>query len=206
MNHSAMSLLRATVLLFLLTSSVLAWTLALADNVPSTIDEMIDESYSDDTTINGDSRINEMFNEATARPSCPTDYTKMSTNDRKMFQTVPTKVPVGVCVRTDGAFIVTTWIRNLPFVYMHDKCDWMMKRIDLPRGTLSSGGCAYSDTKLYYSDTYGKKILQFSIDGTYEKIFATGYDFLHLKVDSVKNLLLASIQSSRKVFGIIMHA
>ena len=65
-----MSLLRATVLLFLLTSSVLAWTLALADNVPSTIDEMIDESYSDDTTINGDSRINEMFNEASTKPSC----------------------------------------------------------------------------------------------------------------------------------------
>ena len=74
-NHSAMSLLRATVLLFLLTSAVLAWTLALADNVPSTIDEMIDESYSDDT-INGDSRINQMFNEASAKPSCPTDYTK----------------------------------------------------------------------------------------------------------------------------------
>ena len=186
-----MAMLRATVFLFLLTSSVLARTLPPTDtdHDTNTIDETIDGSYTDDTAINEDS----------AKPTCTPDYAKMKFEDCKMFQGISNKLPTAVCVRADGSFVVTTSMYKSPLVYMYDKCGWTQKRIHLPSETLIGGGCAFSKTKLYYADRLGKKIMQFSYDGTFEKNFATNLEYMRLTAGG--DMLYSTISGSRDIYA-----
>ena len=178
-NHnSAMAMLRATVLLFLLTSSVLSQTLAPTetDHDTNTIDETIDES---DTSISEYSYIDDTLNQVSAIPTCSPDYSKM--NSKWFLKIYLPQAPNGVCVNTDGSFVVTTWSKA-PFVNMYGRHGWLKKRIYLPWGTSNSGGCVFSENKLFYTDTLNKKILQFSDNGTYEQDFASGSRYFRLAV------------------------
>ena len=86
----------------------------------------------------------------------------------------------GVCTNPkNGDFVIGYW-QPRAFVYLHDSCGWIKKRIELPRGTSYSVGCVFSGTKLFYAATRSRRILQYNEEGTYEKVFATGFNFLRL--------------------------
>ena len=119
-------MLRATVLLCLVTSAVLTQSLASTDTVQGT------DSINDDTILNNpindtivdypiddtidDGSINDMWS---AVPKCAADYPRMSVANRKMFQNASPR-PHAVCVRADGCFVASVLMANRPFVFMYD--------------------------------------------------------------------------------------
>ena len=57
--------------------------------------------------------------------------------------------------------------------------------------------CEQAEYKLFLADTVGKKILQYSKNGTYEKVFATGFKFLRMTARN--NLLYSTIWVTKNV-------
>ena len=217
--HSAMALLRFTVLLFLVASAVLAQTQALndtdrdadpvgyppneeSDNYPSNekpveypshIDYPINENPINETIENS------LFHETLSIvPKCAADYPRMDPGRRKSFQNL-TPRPGAVCTRADGYFVTTSWLPNRKFVYLYDTCGWMEKQINLPARVLYSAGCVFIGNKLFYADYNGKRILQFTSDGVYQKVFATGQKFLRFTAQG--NLLYTTIWPSKQVLA-----
>ena len=167
-------MLRATVLLLLVTSSTLA-------------------------------RILTSYNEEKAEfPAldCAADYAKMSIDNQKLFKEGhPGNTIHSLCVRADGHFVSTVWSDNVAtFTYMFNTCGWVEKKIEFPNNRIdNSGGCTFTKTKLFYSDTLGLKLHQYSLNGTYEGVFASGKQFLHQTVRG--NLLYTTINIQKKVYA-----
>ena len=132
-----------------------------------------------------------------AVPTCAADYPRMSVANRRIFQNASPS-PQAVCVRDDGYFVAAVLRSNQPFVFMFDTCGWIKKKIMLPRTTSPATGCAFTSTKMYYALYTGRQILQFTYDGVYEKVFATGHQFLRLTTSN-DSLVYASIYPSRQV-------
>ena len=192
-THSTM--LRATVLLCLVASAVVTHSLAAIDTLQDIdpIDNNSTDYPIDDTIDDDDGFIN---NTLSAVPKCAADYPRMSIANRKTILNGSPR-PHAICVRADGCFVATVLVANRPYVYMYDTCGWIKKKIMLPNRTPAATGCAFTSTKLFYSFYIGKKIYQFTYDGVYEKVFATGVGFLRLK--TYKNLLYATIYPSKQV-------
>ena len=114
-------------------------------------------------------------------PTCQADYDIMDQKQPKLLINQPgLGYPFGVCTNPkNGEFVVAYW-QPRAFVYLHDNCGWIKNRIELPQGTAHSAGCVFSGTKLFYAATVSKKILQYNEEGTFEKVFATGLQFLRL--------------------------
>ena len=182
-------MLRATVLLCLVASAVLTQSLAAAQyNGPTDDTIATDSSQLRDSSTNG---------KWSAVPKCAADYPRMSVADRKVFQN-GSPSPQAVCIRADGYFVAAVLRSNLKFVFMFDTCGWIKKKIMLPSRSGDATGCAFTSTKFYYALYTDRKILQFSIDGKYEKVFATGFQFLRLTTYN-DSLLYSSIYSTKKV-------
>ena len=182
-------MLRATVLLCLVANTVLTQSLASAQYNGRT-----DDPIATDGSQLRDGSTNNTLSDA---PTCAADYSKMSVADRKVFQNASPR-PHAVCVRADGYFVVAELIANRPFVYMYDTCGWINKKILLPSRTGAGSGCVFTSTKLFYALYASKKILQFTSDGVYEKVFATGYGFLRLTTRD-NSLLYSTIYPTKKV-------
>ena len=131
-------------------------------------------------------------------PACQADYAKMDPKQPKQLINYPGLTSsAGVCTNPkNGDFVVGYW-QPRAFVYLHDSCGWIKKRIELPRGTSYSVGCVFSGSKLFYAATRSLKLLQYNEEGTYEKVFATGFKFLRLTTRGTR--LYSSIESSRMV-------
>ena len=155
---------------------------------PSHTEYPIDENHFNETTENSDS--------LSIVPKCAADYRRMSPSRRKSFQNL-TPRPGAVCTRADGYFVTTSWLPNRRFVYLYDTCGWMKKRINLPRRVLYSAGCVFTRSKLFYADFNGRRILQFTSNGVYQRVFATGHRFLRFTARG--NLLYTTIHP-RSVF------
>ena len=88
-------MLRATVLLCLVTSAVLTQSLPTAQYNGPTDDTIVDYHTDSNGSIN---------DTLSAVPNCTADYTKMSgTNPKMILNNIPK--PFGVCVRADGCFV-----------------------------------------------------------------------------------------------------
>ena len=122
----------------------------------------------------------------------------MSPSRRKSFQNL-TPRPGAVCTRADGYFVTTSWLPNRRFVYLYDTCGWMKKRINLPRRVLYSAGCVFTRSKLFYADFNGRRILQFTSNGVYQRVFATGHRFLRFTARG--NLLYTTIHPSKRILA-----
>ena len=192
-THSTM--LRATVLLCLVASAVVTHSLAAIDTLQDIdpINNNAPDYPIDDTIDDDDGFIN---NTLSAVPKCAADYPRMSIANRKMFQNGSPR-PHSICVRADGYFVAAVLLANRPYVYMYDTCGWIKKKIMLPNRSPAAAGCAFTSTKLFYSFHVGKKIYQFTHDGVYEKVFATGVGFMRLT--TYKNLLYATIYPTKQV-------
>ena len=114
-------------------------------------------------------------------PKCQADYDKMDPKEPKQLINYPgLTYSTGVCTNPkNGDFVIVYW-QPRAFVYLHDSCGWIKKRIELPRGTSYSSDCVFSGSKLFYAATKNQRILQYNEEGTYEKVFATGFSFLRL--------------------------
>ena len=114
-------------------------------------------------------------------PTCQADYANMDQKQPKLLINQPgLRYPFGVCTNPkNGDFVIAYWQRRA-FVYLHNSCGWIKKRIELPQGTAHSAGCVFSGSKLFYAATLNQKILQYHEQGTFEKVFATGFQFLRL--------------------------
>ena len=115
--------------------------------------------------------------------NCQANYVTMDPNLPKSLIQQPGSLanPHAICVNPiNGDFLVTYW-QPRTFVYLFDSCGWIKKKIELPSTARSqSCGCAFLGSKLFYSATRNKKILQFTSEGVYEKVFATGYYFIYM--------------------------
>ena len=138
-----------------------------------------------------------MPSQVSAVPTCAADYPRMSQKQPKIVQKA-LPYPAAVCVKPDntGDFVAALWIPRT-FVYMFDNCGWVKKRIELPAGTSYSCGCAFTNSKLFYAATRSRKIYQFNINGTFEKVFAIGYNFLRMTTRGQQ--LYVSIESTKNV-------
>ena len=157
---------------------------------PSRTDYPIDENHFNETIENSDS--------LSIVPKCAADYRRMSPSRRKSFQNL-TPRPGAVCTRADGYFVTTSWLPNRRFVYLYDTCGWMKKRINLPRRVLYSAGCVFTRSKLFYADFNGRRILQFTSNGVYQRVFATGHRFLRFTARG--NLLYTTIHPSKRILA-----
>lgn len=175
---SRSTMLQATVLLCLVACAVITQTSALVnDTVP----------------INNAARPALLSN----APNCAADYPKMGIQDRKAFIKVP--YPHAVCVRADGYFVATILSSNRKFIYMFDTCGWIKKKIMMPSRSGQGSGCAFTSTKMFYATYAGRhEILQFTSDGVFEKVFATGLRFLRLTTYN-HSLVYAGIFGTRKI-------
>ena len=189
-THTTM--LRATVLLCLVASAVVTHSLAALQDIDP-IDNNSTDYPIDDTIDDDDGFINNILS---AVPKCAADYPRMSIANRKTILNGSPR-PHAICVRADGCFVAAVALANRPYVYMYDTCGWIKKKIMLPNRFPATSGCAFTSTKLFYSSYVGKKIYQFTYDGVYEKVFATGVQFLRLT--TYKNLLYATIWPSKQV-------
>ena len=201
-----MAMIRSTLLLFLVASSFLLVQILASTNLETLDDEdpmnvTVDENPTDDGFEDfidngiGDSAVNDTLPSVL---TCSADYPRMDPKRRKSFQNL-TPRPHGVCVRADGFFVTASWLPNRKYVFLYDTCGWMVKQINLPARVLYSGGCVFTRNKLFYGDVDGRRILQFTSSGTYEKVFATGQKFLRFTVR--KNLLYATMIPSKKVLA-----
>ena len=206
-----MAMIRSTLLLFLVASSfLLVQTLAstsletLHDDDPMnvTVDENLADDEFEDFIDNdfidngiGDSAINETLPPV---PTCSADYPRMNPKRRKSFQNLTPRA-AAVCVRADGFFVTTSWLPNRKFVFLYDTCGWMVKQINLPARVLYSAGCVFARNKLFYADYNGRRILQFTSSGTYERVFAAGHKFLRFTARG--NLLYTTIWPSKKILA-----
>ena len=131
-------------------------------------------------------------------PTCQADYAKMDPKQPKQLINYPGLVyPAGVCTNPKNGDVVIGYWQPRTHVYLHDSCGWIKKRIELPRGTSYSVGCVFSGSKLFYAATRSRKLLQFNEDGTFEKVFATGFNFLRLTTRGTR--LYSSIEHTRMV-------
>ena len=201
-----MAMIRSTLLLFVVASSFLLVQILASTNLETVddvdpIDVTVDDYPTDDEFEDfidngtGDSAVNETLPPV---PTCSADYPRMDPKRRKSFQNL-TPRPHAVCVRADGFFVATSWLPNRKFVFLYDTCGWMVKQINLPARVLYSGGCVFTRNKLFYGDWNGRRILQFTSSGTYQKVFATGQKFLRFTARG--NLLYTTIWPSKKVLA-----
>ena len=118
-----------------------------------------------------------------AVPNCQANYATMDPRLPKSLIQQPGSltIPHAPCVNPiNGDFLVTYW-QPRTFIYLFDSCGWIKKKIELPSTARShSCGCAFLGSKLFYAATINKKILQFTSEGVYEKVFATGYKFIYM--------------------------
>ena len=129
-------------------------------------------------------------------PKCSPDYAVMQRVQPKLTLR-PFPNANGVCVnRANGDFVATAW-QPRTFVYLFNRCGWIKKRIELPKGTSYSIGCVFSYYKLFYAATRSNQILQFNLRGTFEKVFTTGFRFARLAVQGSR--LYSSIESQRMI-------
>ena len=126
------------------------------------------------------------------------NYAVMDPNQPKLLIDNPgLTLSAGVCTNPkNGDFVVVYW-QPRAYVYLHDNCGWIKKRMELPAGSSYSVGCVFSGSKLFYAVTLSSKILQYSEEGTFEKVFATGFQFLRLTARGTK--LYSSLYTSNMV-------
>ena len=185
------TMLRATVLLCLVTNAVLTQSLPTTDTAQGT--DPIDVDYPSDGSQLHEGSINDTLS---GIPTCSADYSRMSIADRKVFQNVSPK-PHAICVRSDGFFVATILLPNPQHAYFFDPCGWVKAKIILPGGTTNGLGCVFTPNYLFYSITPGNQILQFNSGGIYMKVFAGGATFLRLAAQG--NVLYTSIRQSREI-------
>ena len=139
-----------------------------------------------------------VYDDPSAVPTCQADYAKMDPKQPKLLINYPgLTLSAGVCTNPkNGDFVVAYW-QPRTHVYLHDSCGWIKKRIELPKGTIWSTDCIFSGTKLFYAATRNRKLLQYNEDGTYEKVFATGFNFLRLTTRGTR--LYSTIENTRMV-------
>ena len=89
--------------------------------------------------------------------------------------------PHSPCVNPEnGDFVVTFW-GNYPYTYLFNMCGWIKRRVYIPTDYVSRDiGCAFASSKLFISASDRNAILQFTSEGGYEKVFATGYRFCYI--------------------------
>ena len=75
----------------------------------------------------------------------------------------------------------------------------MKKRINLPRRVLYSAGCVFTRSKLFYADHNGRRILQFTSNGVYQRVSATGHRFLRFTARG--NLLYTTMHPSKRILA-----
>ena len=90
---SHFTMLRATVLLCLVTSAVLTQSLAITDTTQSNdpIDDGTIVDYLSDSQLRDDGSINDTLSRLSGLPVCSTDYSRMSIANRKMIQQISSK-------------------------------------------------------------------------------------------------------------------
>ena len=146
-----------------------------------------------DTT---DDALNQVLFDLSAIPCCVTNYARLNRQKPKLILNSQ-PAPAALCSKPNGDFVAALWRPNRPFVYLFNKHGWIKKRITLPRRTSYSAGCVFTDSNLFYAVTMHRKILQFSINGKYQKVFATGVKFLRLAARD--NKLYSTIQPSKQI-------
>ena len=192
-------MLRATVLLCLVTSAVLTQSLAITDTTQSNdpIDDGTIVDYLSDSQLRDDGSINDTLSRLSGLPVCSTDYSRMSIANRKMIQQISSK-PFSICVRYDGYFVAASDYPNLPYFYMFDPHGWVKRRIKLPFGTPEGAGCAFTPTSLFYSA--GNEILQFSNDGKISQgVFVGGFQFFRIATQGY--MLYTTVRNSRQILA-----
>ena len=109
--------------------------------------------------------------------------------------------PHAICVKaSNGDFVAAEYLANRQSVFMYDACGWIKKRVTLPSQTSLATGCVFAGTKMFYALRSGKQILQFTSEGIYERVFATGYEFLRLTAFN-DSLLYSTLRDSKIVRG-----
>ena len=118
-----------------------------------------------------------------------------STLPKVLHSQVP--LPGGVCVDVNGNFVAVLWQTAIKYTYFFDKNGWVVKTIPIPADSLQMTSCVFTSDKLFLTDTVGKKILQYTRNGTYENVFTTGFQFL--RITTRNNLLYVTIWLSNNV-------
>ena len=173
----------ATVLLCLVTCAVLAHSLPYPDIADPT-GVMIDRDHDDSINI------------TVPVIPCSGDYSRMSIQNARM-QPLQIFRPFAICVRFDGFFVATILAFNVRNVFLFDPNGNIFSRITLPPGTSPGTGCAFNFRNLFYSA--GNKILQFTSDGRYQRVFKQGHSFYRLATQGT-NALYASVLNSNQIF------
>ena len=106
--------------------------------------------------------------------------------------------PHGPCVNpANGDFVVTYWTPN-SYTYLFNSNGDIKKKINIPSEAVTrSCGCIFAGGKLFMSATEKHKILQYTSDGEFEKVFATGHEFDYFAVQFAK--LYVSIRYSKDI-------
>lgn len=169
---------------------------------PAAADGVFEDTFLDDeiypTNDTVDENLSKVLEDLSAVPCCVTNYAKLSRQDAKLVLRISTHPsPTALCTKSNGDFVASYWRASLRFVYLFNKHGWVKKKVMLPTGTAYSAGCAFSSTNLFYVDYNRRRILQFSDEGKYQKIFTTGAQFLQLKARD--DMLYATILNSKEV-------
>ena len=186
-----MALLRSTVFL-LIACAVLTQTLADFVNTEQ-INDGNAEQIRNDQIHDGNTEYIPRLSDPV--PACAADYAVMNRLQPKL--TIKAlNYPAGICVKPNGDFVAAVWAVRT-YVYMFNNCGWIKKRIELPKGTSLSADCAFTSSNMFYSAIRNKKILQFNANGTYQKEFTTGFNFLRLATRG--NELYSTVDNSKDI-------
>ena len=131
--------------------------------------------------------------------NCQADYARMSTSMPKLRLMQPGLTNShAICVNpVNGDFVATYW-EVKSFIFLFNNCGWITKKIEIPseHRTLSCG-CAFGGSKLFVSATRAQRLLQFSSEGVFERVFATGSNFLYMVTQD--NRLYVTIEHSKLI-------
>ena len=132
--------------------------------------------------------------------NCQADYRTMDPRFPKSLKQNPGMTNAHApCVNPiNGYFLVTYWQPH-NFIYLFNTCRWITKKVNLPTGGRSySCGCTFSGSKLFISATRNRKILQFTSEGVFEKVFATGHNFIYMATQG-NQLYYVSIEFQKTI-------
>ena len=104
------------------------------------------------------------------------NYKLMNFNTPK--RVIPFHAAHGICFGPDGKFVIVSCSARL--IYLYSSCGDMIRRIPAPGGSRNFGDCAYTSNAIFVTDYSARKIYQFTVQGSFQHVFAAGHHFLHL--------------------------
>ena len=132
--------------------------------------------------------------------NCQANYARMSTKTPKsrLLQPGLTNSHAACVNPVNGEFVIT-YFEPKPQIFIFNTCGWITKTIEIPSEHRTySCGCAFVGSKLFISATRLQRILQFTSEGVFEKVFATGpYNFIYMAAKDTR--LYVSVEFQRIV-------